>query len=297
MLLYKTKNICSFITVYMPQVAKLKKNIEIILQYSDVVYLLFNSPVLLELQFSSKIIIIDNGKNIGISRAINKGVNIAIKSGYEYAVLFDQDSILTRENFEIMFFEICKNEKIACMGPSLNVRNNVIPINSWVKNDNFVFSNNVISVNNIITSGMLVNIRVFEAVNGFNEDFPVDFSDFVFCWRALYNGYFVVQNRNAYLIHEVGNRGMNVFGRTVHFHAPYRNYFLVRDTLNICFKTKETPLLIGLRFFFFLPFRMLFYLFMLDNRFLRLKMYWLGFKDFFVNKKHFGSISNILNAE
>jgi len=294
------KNICALVTVYKPNIKTLKKNIEIMLQYSSSIYLLYNSSIIPELQFDVRIVVIDNKRNIGISRAINKGINLAVKDGYKYAILFDQDSILPKENFERLFSEICyeeKTEKIACIGPSLNVRNNKIPIYNWIRNKKFVQSKEVVSVDNIITSGMLINIQSFLDINGFNENFPVDFCDFIFCWKALYNGYSVLQSRNVYINHEVGNHGMKILGRTIHFHAPYRNYFLVRDTLNICFRVEETPLRIRFHYFFFLPFRMFLFLFLLDNKKLRLRMYWMGFIDFLMSKKHFGSIANILNAE
>jgi len=293
------KNICSLITVFKPNITDLKKNIETMLQYSDSVYLLYNSSIIPELNFDDRIVVIDNKKNIGISRAINKGVNLAVKEGYKYAILFDQDSILTKENFEKLFSKICceeKAEKIVCIGPSLSIRNRKIPIKNWLKINKFVQVKKVVSVKNIITSGMIVNIQIFLKINGFNEDYPVDFSDFIFCWKALYKGYSVLQSKDAYIIHEVGINDLTIFGHTINIHSPYRNYFLVRDTLNICFRVKETPLQIRFRFLFFLPFRLFLFLF-LDQKKMRFKMYWIGLVDFFLNKKHFGSIANILDAE
>jgi len=292
-------SICSLVTIYKPDIARLKQNIEIMLQYSSSVYLLFNSSITPELQFDARIVIIDNKKNIGISRAINKGINLAVKEGYKYAILFDQDSILTKENFEKLFLEMrCeeKEGKIACIGPSLNIRNNKVPIHNWIRNKKVVQSKEVISVNCIITSGMLINIKYFLEINGFNEDFPVDFCDFLFCWKALYKGYSVIQSKDAYIIHEVGINDLKILGHTINIHSPYRNYFLVRDTLNICFKIKETPMRCRFRFLFFLPFRLFLFL-LLDQKMMRLKMYWMGFIDFLMSKKHFGSIAKMLDAE
>ena len=179
---------------------------------------------------------------------------------------------------------------------SLNVRNHIIPIYNWKKNNKSVRSTKVTSVNSIITSGMLVNIQAFLDINGFNEDFPVDFCDYLFCWKALYNGYSILQSKDAYLIHESGDYNQNIFSYTMYSRAPYRNYFLIRDSLNICFRIKETPLHIRFRYFFLMPVRMFIYLLLFDNKNIRLKMYWLGFKDFFYKKKRFGSISKILDA-
>jgi rhamnosyltransferase len=270
------------------------------LEYSDVIYLLFNSCVIDEFQFDTRIVNIDNKKNIGLSKAINRGIKQAHEAGYQYAILFDQDSYLTNENFTKLLAEMQyeeRHQKIMCIGPSLNVRNNIITIPSWSKNSRKAKSNCVCSVNNIITSGMIVNMHNFIQIHGFNENFPVDFCDFLFCWKAIYNGYMVLQSIDVYIIHEIGTNYMKLHEHTIHFHAPYRNYFLVRDTLNVCLREKETPLLIRFRYLFFLPLRMLLFLLFLDKKLLRLKMYWRGLEDFFMTKHGFGSISRMLNAE
>jgi rhamnosyltransferase len=274
--------------------------IEKILEYSESVYLLFNSPVIDELLFDGRIFAVDNGKNIGISRAINRGINKAAQDGYCHALLFDQDSYMTADQCVRLFNEITaeeKHQKVACIGPSINSHGNMLPIPAWSKNTVKIHTENVVSVNNLITFGMLINIPAFFDIGGFPENFPVDFSDFLFCWKAVYRGYIVLQSTDAYIIHEIGTNFVKIFGQTIHFHAPYRNYFLVRDTLNICFRVEETPLYIRFRYFFFLPFRMLLFFVMLDNKWTRLKMYWLGIIDFFMGKSHFGSIDKVLGAK
>ena len=292
--------ICSLITVYKPDIDKLKQNIEIILQYSETVYLLFNSPVIAEFRQNDRIMIIDNKTNIGLSQAVNMGINHAMNNGYKYALLFDQDSYLIKENFEILFSKMRNEEnfqKVACIGPSLNVYNNDIPIPNWSKNKTKIMTDGVCSVNNIITSGMLVNIGNFTDVGEFDAQYPVDFCDFLFCWKCLYKGFVVLQSTSEYIHHEIGTNNLTLFGHTIHFHRPYRNYFLVRDTLNICLKQKETPFYIRVRFLLLLSFRMILFLFILDDKYLRLKMYWLGFKDFLLSRRRFGSIANVLNAK
>jgi rhamnosyltransferase len=295
------RNICSLITIYNPNIKELKNNIEIMLQYSDIVYLLFNSHIVEELQFDARIISLDNKKNIGLSKAINKGIKRASCDGYEYALLFDQDSCLTNENFLNLKNEIDnenKNHDVACIGPLLNVRNNLIITPKWAKNNNWnVLTPTVCSVYNIITSGMLVNIDVFLQIGGFDEKYPVDFCDYLFCWKCIYNGYKVLQSKSAYMNHEVGINHIQIFNTIVHFHASYRHYFLVRDTLNVCLRNFETPFVIRCHLLFFLPFRMLLFLLLLDDKKTRLKMYWYGFKDFVLKHHGFGSIEKNLDAK
>jgi rhamnosyltransferase len=269
----------------------------ILLDYSDCIYLLFNSPFISELKFDKKIKIIDNKENMGISKAINRGVNRAARDNYQYSILFDQDSFLTKDDIVKMFDALMleeRNKKVMCIGPSLNVYGNIIPIPEWIKNRNRTKTQYVYSVNHIITSGMLINVKHFIDVGGYTEQYPIDFCDFLFCWKSIRAGYLVLQSKDVYMSHEIGTRNMKFYGYIVHFHAPYRNYFLVRDTLNVCLKARETPLTIRFRLLFRLPFRMILYLFMLNDKIIRLKMYGLGFKDFFSGKCDFGSVAKML---
>ena len=290
-------NLCALITLYNPDEEKLRLNVSQIKDYVGKIYLLCNSHVDFVIE-DEKICLIDNKKNRGLSAAFNIGIEKAKGEGFEQAILFDQDSVLTKNNFELLCEDfLAESANVVCIGPSLNVRGNIIAIPRWSMNLHFKVSENVVSVKHVITSGMLLRIRAFDDVGGFDERFPVDFCDFSFCWKCIRKGYAVLQSKRAFIHHEVGNAAMKIGKSTIHFHAPYRNYFLVRDTLRIVFCFKETPFSIRLRYFLFLIPRMTLFLIKCDKKQERLKMYWLGFKDFFQKKYGFGSIAKLLGAE
>lgn len=290
--------ICSLITIFKPSISDLDKNISEILKYSDKVFLLVNSKGT-KLQYDDpKIKIIYNKRNLGLSKAIN---NILLNiNDFDLAVLFDQDSTFFEKDFRILLDTFInekeKNNLVSCIGPSLKVRGNEIFIPKWTKNKNKYENENVISVNNVITSGMIVDINIFKNLSGFDERYPVDFCDFTYCWKNVNNGYLVLQSKNIFLQHEVGNDGLKIGKHTIHFHAPYRNYFLVRDTLNIIFKFKHTPFIVRLRFFILLPIRLTIYFLLLKKRKERLKMFFWGFLDFISGKEGFGYTARILDA-
>lgn len=291
---------CSFITCFNPDFNKTEKNIREMLKYLDKVYLLFNSPVDSSFLFDNRIVVIDNGGNIGLSKAFNIALKHANEENYDIAVLFDQDSLLTASNFSIMFNEfenVSKSNKVMCIGPSLNVYGRILQTPKWVNWRKINTTENVESVKNIITSGMILDIKKALKIGGFDDSFPVDFCDFYFCYKAIYNGYYVLKSKDAFIQHEIGNSNMKIGKSTIHFHAPYRNYFLVRDTLRIVFRCKETPFSIRFRYIFFLPFRMLLFLIKLDKKKERLRMYHLGFRDYIHKNYYFGSIASILNAK
>jgi len=294
--------ICSFITLYKPDLLKLEKNINEISKYAERIYLLDNTPLKdnICIPVYQKCVVIKNNKNIGLSSAFNIALNVARNEGFEYTILFDQDSYLRKESFDILEAEYLKYSKdynLMCVGPSLNIYGNAVITPNWSLNKLPHDVEGIDSVLNIITSGMFLNINKALAIGGFNEDYPVDFCDFFFCWKAIYNGYIVLKSRNAFLYHEIGNSQMKIGKSTIHFHSPYRNYFLVRDTLNICFKEKETPFYIRLRYFIFLLPRMVLFILRCDKKKERIKMYLLGLKDFIKNQRGYGSIAELLGAK
>lgn len=292
--------LCSMITIFSPNKEKLKYNIEQISSYAEKIYLLVNEKNLDdEFLHLERTVAIINGKNIGLSAAFNIALKQALNEGFEAAVLFDQDSFLSKENFEKMEDEYMNTKSanpVMCIGPSLNVYGNIISTPKWTLSKRKIDSDKVFSVKNIITSGMILDIRNALQIGGFEESLPVDFCDFYFCYKAIYNGYFVLKSKDAFLKHEIGNSSMKIGKSTVHFHAPYRNYFLVRDTLRIVFCFKETPFSIRVRYFIFLIPRMVLFLIKCDRKTERLKMYWLGFRDFITRNYGFGSIAKLLGA-
>lgn len=292
---------CAMITLFNPNEEKIKSNLAQISLYVQKIYLLVNAASINIdfLKFSHAEIIL-NGKNIGLSMAFNIALKKARAEGFVEAVLFDQDSFLSEENFNRMegeFLELKKEKKVMCIGPSLNVRGNIIPTPKWTLSRRKIGSNKVFSVKNVITSGMILDINAALEIGGFEETLPVDFCDFYFCWKALYNGYYILKSKDSFIDHEIGNGSIKIGKSTVHLHAPYRNYFLVRDTLRIVFRFKETPLCIRFRYFIFLFPRMFLFFIKCDRKKERLRMYRLGFKDYCKKNYGFGSIANLLNAD
>lgn len=297
--------ICAFITLYKPDVEKLKINLREISVYAEKIYLLVNDKSF-DMDFSDiseskdSIQMILNNKNIGLSSAFNIALKQAEKEGFDEAVLFDQDSFLSKDDFERMnreFTELKKEKLIMCIGPSLRVYGNILPTPKWTLSKELKTAEKVLSVKNIITSGMILDIDSALRIGGFEDSLPVDFCDFYFCYKAVFNGYYVLKSTDAFLTHEIGNASMKIGKSTVHFHAPYRNYFLVRDTLRTVFCFKETPFSIRFRYLAFLIPRMVLFLLKCGRKKERLRMYYLGLKDFFTKNYGFGSIAKLLNAE
>jgi rhamnosyltransferase len=293
--------VCALMTIFRPNVSKTIINLRTILCYVDAVFLLGNSEIPDALIFDVKIIPVKNRINIGISRSVNIGAAYALKKGYKYAILFDQDSILDEKNFRHLFLEMKHEERyrnVACIGPSLVVRGQVEHIPGWKRNKTLKpVTKQVVSVKCVITSGMIVNLRNFSVLKGFDENFPVDFSDYTFSWKAVHANFAVLQSSDVYMDHEVGIGTLKVFGKNLHYHHPYRDYFMSRDALFVCFRLPDTPFSMRFRSISLSPVRMIIFILLLKDRKQRLKMYFLGIMDFFRNRRGFGSIASLLGAD
>jgi len=246
----------------------------------------------------SGVTVLNHGCNLGISEAVNGAVAFAREEGYKTAILFDQDSRLEPEMFSVLlrdYLAISAVRQIACIGPTVHVRGHRIQVPRWSRRGRASIFN-CLEVYHVITSGMLVNVAAFGEIGGFDSRFPIDFSDFSFCWRAIDHGFQVFQSREAVMNHEIGNGGFQIGHSTVHLHAYYRHYFMVRDTLNAVLKNRETPFSVRVRFLYQLPIRALLFAMILPDKKRRGEMYWAGLRDFVKGIRGFGSVASLLGA-
>ena len=90
-----------------------------------------------------------NGGNIGLPISLNEGCSKALGMRARYALLLDQDSVVS-EGMVASLAE-CISEDIGIVSPQIVDRN---------KNEGFVPSNSIVPVKRVITSGALVRLDV-----------------------------------------------------------------------------------------------------------------------------------------
>jgi rhamnosyltransferase len=143
--------------------------------------------------------LIENGDNLGVAEALNRGVKWAKEQGFPWVILFDQDSKIT-EGFLGAMLETWEShphrEKIASLHPRY-----VEPgldgdprIKRAPDGGPFVS----------ITSGALMPAWIFDRIGYFVSEYFMDEVDTEYCLRIRAAGYAVMDSREAALVHWVG---------------------------------------------------------------------------------------------
>lgn len=172
--------------------------------------------------------LIENGANLGIAEALNQGVSWAKTEGYQWVVLFDQDSRIT-ENFADYMLnswrEHPQRERLATVLPRyIDPRNGFeLPFHR-AKDGGPVVS---------MTSGSLLPTWIFDKIGWFASEYFIDCVDFEYSLRARAAGYLIARSREAILFHSPGKpTTRHLFGiirLVMSNHSATRRYYMVRN--------------------------------------------------------------------
>lgn len=186
----------------------------------------------------SKIKVIYNDDNCGVAAALNIGVKYAKNNGYEWIATFDQDSTVTDGMIRTMvqnYDTHPEQEKIGIVAPSYREKATgrlfICPIKAG--DDQGIASSFQLAV---MTSGNLVNAKMFDVVGYYNEELFIDLVDFDFCFRCAIAGYKILGCRNAVLDHQLGRQTRHIImGRetTTTNHDAVRRYYGARNRVYV----------------------------------------------------------------
>ena len=145
----------SVIVLYNPYEQSVLRNIRMISSKTDCCYVIVNScdPVVLEkILLIEGVAVINNYKNIGLSKSLNIGLKKVLQGNAEGVILFDQDS-LTAD----LFFD----NLIGCYKNLANAGEKIGAIGGLIQDDKKSAKDNVpvslaTEVDVIITSGCLI---------------------------------------------------------------------------------------------------------------------------------------------
>lgn len=220
--------------------------------------------------FSNKheILIFKSPENLGFAKAINIGINIALKDGFDYVLLLNNDAYLDKNCLLELIETANEIKEIGLLSPVIFYATE--PNKVWSSGGYFdkflsrikmMLKNKVVSVENLsktslqfvdFISGcvMLIKKEVIDKVGLFDDRFFLYSEDLDYCLRAKAQGFKIAYIPSAFAFHEINV----VKDRTNHFVM----YHLAKSS--ILLRKKHFSRLyyyyyLILHFFIFTPFR------------------------------------------
>lgn len=186
------------------------------------------------------IIILHNDENYGLAKALNQGCDILVSNKCSHGLLLDQDSNIDDVSINYLFEKISTNS-YGLVGPQiiLRVGNNYIETNYLIKTKLFfkkVIANNDIEVLINITSGSVIDLKIWEEIGRFWEGLFIEGIDDEYCLRLNKFGFKVIIDPRAKLYQVYGEQkhirklGVNWYPTN---HSPLRIEYLYRNKVII----------------------------------------------------------------
>ena len=202
--------------------------------------------------------ILQMSENFGIAMAQNVGIKRAMTLGADFVLLSDQDSVPSASMVAELLAELSAakadqvTRPIAAVGPAtVDGRTGKVSFfvteffgipRLWRPPADIEKLPPYIEVEFLIASGTLIPIEVIKRIGAMRSNYFIDHVDTEWCFRAKAAGYRLLGVPASRLEHRLGDAVKRVwfFGsRQVMFHAPLRDYYMFRNTLQMM---SDTPM-------------------------------------------------------
>jgi rhamnosyltransferase len=173
--------------------------------------------------------LIANKENLGVAEAFNQGIRWAKAQGYDWVILFDQDSVITDGFISEMFAAWDSHPQREQVG-SIHPRYVDPETGEELQDPRDRDGSPILPM----TSGALMPTWIFERVGWFASEYFIDLVDWEYSFRIRAAGYIVVDSRQAKLLHSPGHpASAAVFGHTFHpsHHSAVRRYYIARNSI------------------------------------------------------------------
>ena len=234
-----------------------------------------------------------NAGNLGVAAAQNIGIEIARKQGFEYVILFDQDSkpegSMVRILLNALLTKRIEGIQVAAVGPSYcDHRQNNPPPFIRIKHCSVYrvacsSENDVVEVEYLISSGCLIPIAVLDMVGSMKDDLFIDYVDIEWGLRARAKGFISFGVCAAKMAHDLGDTPIKVFGKAFPVRSPLRHYYHFRNAISM-YSRKDINLAWKIADGRRLAYRFLFYALFAKPRLTHLRMMCKGIKHGFFTK-------------
>jgi rhamnosyltransferase len=172
------------------------------------------------------------GVNNAIAKRLNVAAKKAISEGFDWLLMMDQDSKFT--NYSLQYY---------LNGIEKYPLKDSIPIfclNYLRESKESISITQAQEIDLFITSGSLLNLKLFPIIGDFDEALFIDFVDTEYSLRCKKMGYKIIQFTNIFLVHQLGNLVERASIKTLYLkkklktvYSPIRYYYLCKNNLYI----------------------------------------------------------------
>jgi rhamnosyltransferase len=235
--------VIAVIVVYQPKVGELEASVKSLLTNFRDLVVVWNGPHYFKVPsfFKDKRIhLLDMKDNVGLARALNKGIDKAFQLGAAWVYLSDQDSLLPADfkSIAIKYSQhIPKPYKVGAIGPVYF--NQVTKEVGRIIRTAFLrrgrakpnMNESYIETDYLITSGSFISKAAFNDIGPMCEELFIDLIDVEWGLRAKSRGYKSFVLPKAMLDHKLGDYKFTIFGMVFPIHSPLRIYYYFRNSI------------------------------------------------------------------
>lgn len=191
--------------------------------------------------------ILENGRNLGIAEALNRGMTLLAEEDYDWVLTMDQDSMIEEGCVAALLRTLsmdADSDRVAMVGSNRQDEGAGLAPHRWLrpkKRPPFfervpcerIEANGVTLV---ITSGTLTSVKAFQALGPFKTEFFIDLVDFEYCLRARQAGYRILVSPAARMSHRVGAKRQSAIAAVTlspMHHGPLRKYYMFRNGVHM----------------------------------------------------------------
>ena len=194
-------------------------------------------------------------ENQGIASGFNIGIDAARKSGVDFVLLLDDDSVpaanmvskLTAGYHQAT--TACAPQRVAAVGPRIvdSRDDHDYPFIrlGWLRNQHIrcaISRENLVDCDFLISSGSLILMSALDEIGKFDETLFIDSVDLEWCFRVRRNRLSLYGICDAQLHHRLGDHRRVVWNKIVLVvHSPLRIYYITRNRILLYWR-RHVPL-------------------------------------------------------
>jgi rhamnosyltransferase len=242
------------IVCYKPDVINLNNICKALLINNVNVILVDNSEVcyIEEMSNCLGLELISLNENLGIAKAQNIGIRLAIENKAEIIAFFDQDSEIENDFIPNLIRPLKRNQPMV-VSPVFFDRKYGFRFPSY-KLNRFGLLKEIenspdeipYDVDVIISSGSAATKEVFDIVGLMNEEYFIDFVDTEWSLRCKNKCIPIKVVPSAIMKHSIGDKSIDLKFMRIFIHSPLRSYYKVRNSF-LFYRSRHIPFLLGMK--------------------------------------------------